>query len=121
MSQQKLQLAFGVIKPIPRPDVSDLFRIKTHGDAWRETLMRSRRPRKAVAQEVGIHNTTLTKVLNNERSMPDEYRDTFQEACGNDFYDQWWAFQRGYRLVEREETPEEELERLRAVVAQRSA
>lgn len=107
MGQQELKLAFGMVKAIPPATPAELLRVHTEGDAWMETLRRSGRPRKAIVHEVGINNTTLSKVFSNERTMPEKYREAFMDACGNDFWLDWMAFRRGKRVVERERTIEE--------------
>ena len=75
------------------------------------------------ADHLGIDRGLFSRMKNghNRFALNAEQWDQLEELTGSLLYTQWVAYRRGFDLIPHKETPEEELERLRAVVAQRSA
>jgi len=75
------------------------------------------------ADHLGIDRGLFSRMKNghNRFALTEEQWQTLESLTGSLLYRQWIAYRRGFDLIPHKETPEEELERLRRELQQRSA
>jgi hypothetical protein len=85
--------------------------------ALRATIMFSGKQLKAIAYEIGIEQSHLSKMINpsdDPRHFPQEKENLLMDVCGNEVLLRWPLLSRGYPDLRRLLALEEENARLRA-------
>lgn len=84
--------------------------------ARRFAIQYARRTETGVGEDLGISKSHWSGIVNGTKNMSDKVKRQFMDLLGNDILLQWEARRRGYRLVKREQTKQEQIEALEAEI-----
>jgi plasmid maintenance system antidote protein VapI len=86
--------------------------IENEVQARRFAIQFAGRTATGVGEDLGISKSHWSGIINGTKNMSDKLKRQFMDLLGNDVLLQWEARRRGYRLVKREQSKEEQIEAL---------
>ena len=114
-SYQRSMPLFGDVKREPEilPERLEylLDDIKTPAQAIAFSIQRAGRTQTVVGGEMGLQKSHWSGIVNGSKNMSFAVWRKLRELVNNDFYLQWMAWSAGYRLVRKEPSEQEKVER----------
>lgn len=104
----------GPVRGVERAPAHEVALCKTSGQAVALAILKSRKTASRVADEIGMERAQLSRIVSGQHHFPADRALEFARSTHSWAWHQWVAFQGGFDMVPRTESPEERLARLEA-------